>query len=37
MKFENPVKLIIKDSSTGKIISTFEGWIDQQYNPIIQY
>jgi hypothetical protein len=35
LKFERPVKLTVKENSTGKVISTFEGMIDQRYNPII--
>ena len=35
MNFDLPVKLTVKESSSGKVVSTFEGMVDQRYNPII--
>ena len=35
MNFNKAVKLVVKEASTGKTISTFEGMVDQHYNPII--
>ena len=33
--FDRPVRLTVKEASTGKVMSTFEGRLDQRYNPII--
>ncbi len=32
--YELPVKVIVRDGQTGKVISLFEGRVDRQFNPI---
>lgn len=34
-KFDEIVKVTIREISSGKVISTFEGLIDERYNPIM--
>ena len=36
-KFDQTVKVIIKEIQSGKIISTFEGKVDAKYNPILHH
>ena len=35
-KFESlGVRVVVREVATGKVLSTFEGRVDEQYNPIM--